>query len=128
MASFQGLIQIRQLVQRASCQQCSFLSCIFGLKEEALYVYLLLLKKGPLRSEDISELIDSSYSKTQRILSKLLNHDLVIRESVALENRSYYYLYHPVNQEEVKERISNIKAELDNSIEKFLSLDWKTEA
>ncbi|MBD3160022.1 MAG: hypothetical protein GF309_14675 [Candidatus Lokiarchaeota archaeon] len=102
-----------------------FLCCAFGLRENEIDVYFALLS-GPKSVEELAtdESIDRDRSTVQRVLAKLLDAGLVMREEKHLERGGYYYLYRAVSEETVKHEILK---QLDNWYEqtrRFLLNEW----
>lgn len=102
-----------------------FLCCAFGLRESEIDVYFALLS-GPKSVEELAtdERIDRDRSTVQRVLTKLLDAGLVMREEKHLERGGYYYLYRAVSEETVKHEILK---QLDNWYEqtrRFLLNEW----
>ncbi|MGV9102685.1 MAG: helix-turn-helix domain-containing protein [Candidatus Thorarchaeota archaeon] len=102
-----------------------FLCCAFGLRKSEIDVYFALLT-GPKTVEELAtdESIERDRSTVQRVLTKLLDKGLVIREEKHLERGGYYYLYRAISEEAMKREILK---QLDNWYQQtrsFLLNEW----
>ncbi|WP_292460321.1 helix-turn-helix domain-containing protein [Methanothermococcus sp.] len=85
----------------------SIMCCMFGIKTFDVAVYLLLLKNGASRVNDIAELLNRDRSTIQRSVQNLVNAGLVKRKQINLREGGYFYKYKAIPFSEVKEIIKD---------------------
>ncbi len=112
---------IGEIITSVSCDD--LFTCFYGLKEIDLTVYRVLIKKGELRVEDISEIVGKKQNTVYRSLQRLLSHGIVIRKHRVLERGGHYFVYLPRSPEELVEEMKIMLEEwnsrLIEALEKF---------
>ncbi len=92
---------IGEVITSISCDD--LFTCFYGLKEIDLSVYKVLIKKGELRVEEISEIIGRKQNTIYRSLQRLLSHGIVIRKHRVLDRGGHYFVYMARSPEEIVE-------------------------
>ncbi|MHA1959934.1 MAG: helix-turn-helix domain-containing protein [Candidatus Thorarchaeota archaeon] len=126
--------QTEGLFARSFEKPSDFLCCAFGLRSTEIDVYFSLIS-GPKTVEEIRAAVGTD-SKTkrlkdrttiQRVLKKLYDNGLVIRESEQFDRGGYYYVYSAVSTEDVRQRIL---AQLEiwyETTRRFLLQNWSAQ-
>lgn len=116
MASMQKLLQ-----PGTTCDD--LLSCMFDLNRAEGGLYLLLVREGGLKLDELAKLAQRERSTVYRCLAKLVSLGLVDKESETLPGGGYYHIYTALSpqhlQEVVKNRLKEFSLRMDELLEDF---------
>lgn len=98
-----------KLMESESCHD--LVQCAFSLSEFDLEVYQKLHESGPIRADELAEIIGRDRSTVYRSLKKLLSCGLCNRETKSLEKGGYYHLYGAVSKKKVKAKLEECISE-----------------
>lgn len=105
---------IKQLGGEKQCEH--MLGCLYGLNEADIECYKYIVEQGEIENELLADLVDKDHSTTNRSLSRLVDADLVEKETVSYEQGGYKYVYSCVDPSVVAGRMRRQIAEwLSNS-------------
>ena len=99
------------------------LCCAFGLKNSEIDAYFSLIR-APKTVENIAADINRDRSTVQRVLKKLHEKGLVIRETCHIDRGGYYFTYKAVSTKEVRNQIMTQLDEWYQTTRKFLLSSW----
>ncbi|MGQ4910817.1 MAG: helix-turn-helix domain-containing protein [Candidatus Thorarchaeota archaeon] len=118
---------IVSLFDRSFEKPSDLLCCAFGLRNTELDVYFTLLGNS-LTVEQVAAELGKERSVIQRTLTKLLAKGLISRKKQQrerhLERGGYYYEYHAISRDVVRERILEQLDEWYRTTRRFLLERW----
>ncbi|MHA1216417.1 MAG: helix-turn-helix domain-containing protein [Candidatus Thorarchaeota archaeon] len=100
-----------------------FLCCACGLRTTEVQTYFSLLD-GKKSVEEIRKIVKRDRTTVQRVLSRLHEKGLVVREARTFPRGGYYYIYRAVSTEEVKQRILEQLDRWYQETRRFLLSRW----
>lgn len=116
MASMQRLLQ-----PGTTCDD--LLSCMFELNKAEAGLYLLLVREGSLKLDELAGLARRERSTVYRCLAKLVSLGLVNKESETLPGGGYYHLYTALSPEHlrkvVQSRLKDFNLRMTELLEDF---------
>ena len=81
------------------------LKCIYDLNELDLKVYKVLLKRGPMRTDELAPRVKKDRSTVYRSLQRMMECGICRKETKTIEHGGYYHVYSVVNKEVLREMI-----------------------
>ena len=87
----------------ASCED--LVQCIMNLGDLELAILKSLMRKGPLRSEDLAKEHKRDKSIIHRALQKLMSCGLVFREKRCIPKGGYFYRYTSIDREQIRSKM-----------------------
>ncbi len=111
------------LFARSLERPSDLLCCAFGLRTSEIDAYFTLIS-GPKTVEEIAAIIKRDRSTVQRVLKKLLDSGLAIRERRFLSRGGYYFVYRAVSEEVVKSQILSMLEQWYHRIRRIISESW----
>lgn len=105
---------IKQLEEQENCEH--MLECLYGLNEVDIECYKYVVKRGSIENKLLADVMDKDQSTTNRSLSRLVELDLVKKETVTYKQGGYKYVYSCVDPSIVADKMRKQMAEwLSNS-------------
>ena len=99
------------------------LCCAFGLRSSEIDAYFSLIKKKKTVKE-LAEDINRDRSTVQRILKKLLEKNLVTKETHHIDRGGHFFEYKAVSTKEVRKEILKQLDDWYESTRRFLLSSW----
>ena len=87
----------------ASCKD--LVQCMLNLGDLEMAILKRLIKKGALKSEDLTRFLKRDKSIVHRGLQKLMTCGLVVREKRNISKGGYYFIYSSIPTHVIKKRI-----------------------
>ncbi len=113
MASMQKLMQ-----PGTTCDD--LLSCMFELNQAEAGLYLLLVREGSLKLDDLAGMAQRERSTVYRCLAKLVSLGLVHKESQTIPGGGYYHLYTALRPEHLQEVVENRLRDFNQRVTELL--------
>ena len=79
--------------------------CAFSLNDFEVEVFRSAFKQGPMRADELADLMGVERSKVYRALQKLLSCGMCIRETRSLEKGGYYHVYSTIDRDVLSSKI-----------------------
>jgi len=79
--------------------------CAFSLNDFEVEVFRSAFKQGPMRADELADLMGVERSKVYRALQKLLSCGMCIRETRSLEKGGYYHVYSTIDRDVLRSKI-----------------------
>lgn len=95
----------KMLNQVGSCQD--LVQCAFSLNEFEVLVYNKLVSSGPMRADDLADMIGRDRSTVYRALQKMMTCGMTFRETKSIERGGYYHVYRAINRDELKQKLES---------------------
>jgi predicted transcriptional regulator len=95
----------KMLNQVGTCQD--LVQCAFSLNEFEVMVYNKLVLSGPMRADDLADLMDRDRSTVYRALQKMMTCGMTFRETKSIERGGYYHVYRAIDREELKHKLEH---------------------
>jgi predicted transcriptional regulator len=111
------------LFKKSFQKPSDLLCCAFGLQSSEIDTYFALLS-GNKTAEEISSDVCLDRSTVQRALKKLLQKQLVVRETKKIERGGYYYIYKALSTNEVRGQILDELDRWYQETRRFLLGKW----
>jgi predicted transcriptional regulator len=106
----------------ASISTCrDIVQCAFSLSDFEVDVYKAALAHGPLRADDLADLMGKDRSTVYRALQRLMSCGMCHRETRSLEKGGYYHVYSALGREELKAKLEHCVEEWNSRIRSALS-------
>jgi predicted transcriptional regulator len=86
-----------------TCQD--LVQCAFSLNEFEVQVYNRLISNGPMRADDLADIIGRDRSTVYRALQKMMTCGMCFRETKSIERGGYYHVYRAISKDELKARL-----------------------
>ena len=101
------------------------LQCVFNLNPLEVEIYSLLVKKGPMRTDEVAEKINRDRSTAYRCLRHLISCNLCYKKRQCLEAGGHYFMYFAQPPREVKEHLEECVdcwyKRINETIDKFIN-------
>lgn len=101
------------------------LQCVFNLNPLEVKIYSILVKEGPMRSDEVAEKINRHQSTAHRCLRHLVSCNICNKERHYLEMGGHYYVYSANPPGKVKESleicIDAWHRKIHSNIEEFIN-------
>lgn len=111
-----------QSLMSESSRCADLIKCAYNLGETELKAYKILVEKGPLRSDDLSEESQRNPSSVYRSLQKLMSCGMVYRHTENMEGGGYYHLYIARDKQAVKRDLASCVCEWKNRVDELMSM------
>ncbi len=99
------------------------LCCAFGLRTSEIDAYFSLMA-GPKTVGEIARAIRRDRSTVQRVLKKLVEAGLAVREVRHLPRGGYYYVYQAVSSDAVREQVLELLEKWYERTKKIILESW----
>jgi predicted transcriptional regulator len=90
--------------------------CAYNLNDLEVEVYKLSARSGPLRADELAELMGKERSTVYRSLQKLVSCGMCVRDTRSLEKGGYYHIYSAIPNNVLKTRLESCIDEWNNRI------------
>lgn len=87
----------------SSCKD--IVQCAFSLNDFEVEVFRSAFKHGPMRADELADLMGVERSKVYRALQKLLSCGMCIRETKSLEKGGYYHVYSTIDRDVLRSKM-----------------------
>ncbi|HSV42896.1 MAG TPA: helix-turn-helix domain-containing protein [Methanomassiliicoccales archaeon] len=81
--------------------------CAFSLNEFEVLVYNRLVESGPMRADDLADLMGRDRSTVYRALQRMLTCGMCLRETKSIERGGYFHVYRAISKAELKEKLQS---------------------
>ena len=81
----------------------NILECVLSLNRQEVKSYNTLVKRGPMRVEELSEVLGRHRSTASRCLARLETCGICRKRKVKMDRGGYYYVYEALPKDEVKQ-------------------------
>lgn len=95
--------------------------CAFSLNDFEVEVFRSAFKQGPLRADELADLMGVERSKVYRALQKLLSCGLCIRETKSLEKGGYYHIYSTIDRDVLRSKMERCIGEWNERMRDAMS-------
>jgi|Deesub1362A_J573_1020465.scaffolds.fasta_scaffold00216_14 predicted transcriptional regulator len=109
---------IYEILNSLTCDDV--LTCFYGLKELDAQVYKVLVKKGQMKIDEISTILERRENTVYKSLQRLMAHGLVIRRQEILRKGGYYFLYQAIDPSRVVNEMKEVLKEWYSKIQDVL--------
>ncbi len=79
--------------------------CAFSLNDFEVDVFRSAFKHGPMRADELADLMGVERSKVYRALQRLLSCGMCIRETRSLEKGGYYHVYTAIDRDVLRSKM-----------------------
>ena len=102
----------------ASCED--LVQCIMNLGDLELSTLKSLMRKGPLRSEDLAKEHKRDKSIIHRALQKLMSCGLVFREKKCITKGGYFYVYTSIEKAQIRSKMMDCVDKMYKNMSKLV--------
>ncbi len=104
------------------------LDCILNLNPLEILVYKILTNDGPLKTQEIAELIQRDRSTAYRCLRHLISCGVCYKKKENLPEGGYIHIYDVLPPDEVREKLRccviDWAKRMEEAVERFPREDW----
>jgi len=79
--------------------------CAYSLNDFEIDVYKGSLAHGPIRADDLADIMGRDRSTVYRALQRLLTCGMCYRETRSLDKGGYYHVYTGISKDELKAKL-----------------------
>ncbi|OPY33254.1 MAG: Sugar-specific transcriptional regulator TrmB [Methanomassiliicoccales archaeon PtaU1.Bin124] len=97
------MIPEKMITQAKTCQD--LVQCAFSLNEFEVMVYNKLVETGPMRADDLADLMNRDRSTVYRALQKMMTCGMCFRETKSIERGGYFHVYRAISRAELKGKL-----------------------
>jgi predicted transcriptional regulator len=90
--------------------------CAYNLNDLEVQVYKVSARSGPLRADELADLMGKERSTVYRSLQKLVSCGMCVRDTKSLEKGGYYHVYSAIPNNVLKARLELCVDEWNKSI------------
>jgi predicted transcriptional regulator len=101
-----SLKEIQSILNAPSLGANELIKCALGIKTSEIQAYCLLVKRGPISTQDATDELMKSRSTAQRLLQNLVEKGLATREEQLIGLGGYKFVYRAIPPEKLKEIIA----------------------
>ena len=98
------------------------IKCAYNLGDLELKTYKILIEKGPMRYDELSEISQRNPSSVYRSLQKLMSCGMVYRQTKNIEGGGYYHLYIAREKQAVKRDLASCVGEWKSRVDDLLTM------
>ncbi|MDW5563016.1 MAG: helix-turn-helix domain-containing protein [Methanomassiliicoccus sp.] len=109
----------RTIATIASCKD--IVQCAFSLNDFEVEVFRAAAQYGPMRADELADIMGRERSTVYRALQKLLSCGMCIRETHSLEKGGYYHTYSAIKRQELKMKLEQCVEEWSLRMREALS-------
>lgn len=102
----------------ASCED--LVQCIMNLGDLELSILKSLMRKGPLRSDDLAKEHKRDKSIIHRALQKLMSCGLVFREKTCITKGGYFYVYTSIERSQIRSKMTECVDKMYKNMSKLV--------
>ena len=92
-------------ISRSKCDD--ILQCVLSLNTLEVITYKTLVKKGPMKADELGEILGKDRSTAYRCLKRLILCGLCIKETHHMERGGHYHVYTAVPPTKVKSKLKD---------------------
>ncbi len=109
----------KSLSSLKSCKD--IVQCAFNLNDFEVQVFRDAFRNGPVRADELADLMGVERSKVYRALQKLLSCGLCMRDTRSLDKGGYYHVYSAIDRNALRSRMEGCIEEWNERMKAALS-------
>ena len=103
----------------ATCEDV--MQCFFNLNEFEMSLYLILIKSGPKKPDQLAKKVKKDGTTVYRALQKMIACGICFREKKIIKRGGYYHVYSAISPEVLKKKIEDCITLWNINMDKALS-------